>query len=121
MPTLPKGKYYPAWQPLPETTRATGDQEFLNTSAWRKVALLHKEENPLCENCYAKGRLTDVAETDHIIPRPIGALLSFENLMSLCKSCHAQKSSKEGRNAGPLIAHRDGLPVNRSDIFKFLK
>lgn len=121
MPTLPKGKYYPAWQPPPETTRATGDQEFYNSWSWRKVSKLYRADNPLCENCYAKQRLTEAELVDHIIPMPTGQALDADNFMGLCHVCHNSKSSHEGRTGGPLIAHRDGLPVNRSDIFKFLK
>lgn len=121
MPTLPKKNFTPSYVPEPDkVTRATGDQAFLNTSAWRDVAVLHKTQNPLCENCYNKGRLRDVEETDHTIPRPIGKPLDFENLMSLCKRCHAQKSGKEGHAGGPLIAHLNGLPVDRTEIFKIL-
>lgn len=121
MPTLPKKSFKPSYLPEPAANqRATGDQDFLNTWAWRQTAAMHKREFPLCENCKDKGRLRDVEETDHIIPRPIGQPLAYENLMSLCRRCHAQKSGKEGHVGGPLIAHAGGLPVDRNEIFKIL-
>ena len=121
MPNFNKNTFKPSWLPERQNTRSTGDQDFLNTSAWRRVAAMHKIEFPLCENCKNKGRISEVRETDHIIPRPIGELLDYRNLMSLCKSCHGQKSSLEGKKGGPLIDYAYGLPVRRDDIFLLLR
>ena len=58
---------------------------------------------------------------DHVIPMPYGEPLDVDNFMSLCHTCHNQKSGMEGHAGGPLIPHLHGLPVDRNEIFKLLK
>lgn len=121
MPNLPKETFKPTYAPASVNTRATGDQSFYNSPVWRNTSKAYRDENPLCENCFDKGRLTDAALVDHIIPLPVGDQFSRRNLMSLCHACHNQKSGKEGHAGGPLIAHNAGFPVNRLEIFKILR
>lgn len=120
MPNLPKETFKPTYAPASVNTRATGDQDFYNSPVWRNTSRLYRLEAPLCENCYNKGRLTAAALVDHIVPMPTGRQHDNTNLMSLCHRCHNQKSGKEGHNKGPLIAHLDGLPLDRNEIFKIL-
>lgn len=121
MPTLPKKSFTPSYIPPPDkVTRATGDQAFYNRIAWRTCSRVFQSLNPLCENCKDKGRLTEAQMVDHVIPMPIGEALYYLNFMSLCHRCHNQKSGKEGHAGGPLIAHLNGLPVDRTEIFKIL-
>lgn len=121
MPNLPKKSFKPDYLPAPEKTRATGDQDFYNSWAWRKLAKVYRIDNPICENCKDKNRRVEAEMVDHTIPMPTGRALDKRNLMSLCHICHNSKSGQEGKVGGPLIAHIDGLPINRNDIFKLLK
>lgn len=121
MPTLPKKSFTPSYVPEPDkVTRATGDQVFYNSFEWRACSRIFRAQNPLCENCYQKGRLSPAQVTDHVIPMPQGEALDARNFMSLCHRCHNQKSGKEGHTGGPLIARLNGLPVDRNEIFKLL-
>lgn len=121
MPNLPKKTFSPLYVPAQLKQWATGDQAFLKSAAWVQTSKSYREDFPLCENCYQKGRLIDAAVVDHMIPRPIGDHLDRRNLMSLCHVCHNQKSGKESHAGGPLIAHAGGVPVDRTEIFKILR
>ena len=77
--------------------RKTDNSKFYQSTRWRKLRKMFVAENPVCVHCEAKGFTTPVAEVDHIIPLRLGGHpYDFNNLQSLCKSCHAKKSAKEG-------------------------
>lgn len=73
---------------------------FYASSAWRFIREEKLTQNPFCEECIRKGiELTPATEVDHIIPiavEPYKAL-DFDNLQSLCKPCHINKTSEENR------------------------
>lgn len=72
------------------------NSKFYQSKQWRRVRKLYVTENPLCEHCEKRGIITEVQEVDHIKPLRLGgAKFDFENLQSLCKSCHGRKSGKE--------------------------
>lgn len=54
--------------------------------------------NPLCRMCEQEGRVEPATEVDHIIPF-IGLedplRVQWENLQSLCHSCHVKKTWKD--------------------------
>ena len=78
--------------------RKTDNSKFYQSTRWRKLRKMFVAENPVCVHCEAKGFTTPVAEVDHIIPLRLGGYpYDFNNLQSLCKSCHAKKSAKEGQ------------------------
>ena len=57
---------------------------------------MYVAENPVCVICEERGFVSPVEEVDHIVPiRQGGAEYDWNNLQSLCKSCHARKSAKE--------------------------
>jgi len=65
-------------------------------SRWDKVKSLKLRANPVCERCASEGRVTIATVVHHVIPvneRP-DLLLSFENLKSLCRRCHAREHAK---------------------------
>ena len=65
---------------------------FYSSSKWRKVRRRQLAMHPLCK---CKEPATDV---DHIKPRSEGgADLEYENLQSLCKSCHSKKTRRENK------------------------
>src|SRR5262245_29076879 len=58
---------------------------------WRRLRSMVLNRQPLCRICHAPA--TDV---DHILPRRSGGRDTFENLQSLCHSCHSRKTVSEG-------------------------
>ena len=79
------GGYCPEHKPKRTTNRP------YSTARWQRTRAEFLQINPFCCEC---GRLaTDV---DHIVPHKGNAQLmySWENLQSLCHSCHAKKTAK---------------------------
>ena len=72
-------------------------QGFYNSPAWRRLRKLKLQRNPVCEICYAAGRVTGAVIVDHI--RAVRDCpedrLSMDNLQSVCLSCHSRKTRKE--------------------------
>lgn len=57
---------------------------------WKPIRARYVALHPLCEMCLKEGRLTPVEEVHHKKPVSQGGTNDFENLMSLCKSCHTK-------------------------------
>ncbi len=57
---------------------------------WKSIRARYVALHPLCEMCLKEGRLTPVEEVHHKKPVSQGGTNDFENLMSLCKSCHTK-------------------------------
>ncbi len=76
--------------------RAGDDRQFYSRAQWRKVRRLKLRATPLCEHCPAD-RPTAAREVDHKIDRRVRPDLAFawDNLQSLCKSCHSRKTARE--------------------------
>ncbi|MDO4952407.1 MAG: HNH endonuclease signature motif containing protein [Synergistaceae bacterium] len=69
---------------------------FYNTSQWRKIRAAYIHRHPLCEQCLRRGVIVEAAVVDHI--REIkdgGSRTDTENLQSLCRYCHAEKTAEE--------------------------
>ena len=57
---------------------------------WNKVSALYRMHEPLCERCGMEAE-----EVHHIIPlKQGGAKYSFDNLMSVCRTCHNKIESR---------------------------
>jgi len=56
---------------------------------WKRVRDSYVKEHPFCEECFKKGMMVPVEEVHHIKPLSEGGSHSKDNLISLCKSCHA--------------------------------
>jgi len=67
---------------------------------WRKLRAMKLRRNPLCEVCLSKGLTVLATEVDHIKPvkKYPELRLVYDNLQSLCKSCHSKKTRRENRN-----------------------
>lgn len=63
---------------------------------WRKIRKEYRKSYPLCEMCKQEGRLTPMQEVHHIISLSKGGTHDWDNLMSLCKSCHSYTTAKNG-------------------------
>lgn len=70
---------------------------FYDSRAWRDLRAGQLAEFPLCKHCEAAGLLVSATVADHIIERKNGgAELDSDNLQSLCASCHAKKTRRDG-------------------------
>lgn len=97
MPTKPKRIRRP-WEPKPQAKQAgrKADSSFYHTTAWRKLSIVYRRTHPLCEECLKKDRTTPVALVDHITPISQGGeQLAWDNLQSMCHTCHNKKSGRE--------------------------
>lgn len=65
-------------------------------SRWRKVREMYIAAHPLCEECLKQGKSTLAEEVHHIRTVKNGGDNSFDNLMSLCRSCHNKKHIEMG-------------------------
>lgn len=67
---------------------------------WQKLRLMFLRANPLCADPFGVHGNNPVAGTDvdHVIPRAQGGTDAFDNLQSLCRSCHSRKTAmSDGR------------------------
>ena len=64
--------------------------------AWKRIRDSYAETHPLCELCQADGKLVPVEEVHHKIPLAEGGTHARNNLISLCKSCHARIHAERG-------------------------
>jgi 5-methylcytosine-specific restriction enzyme A len=64
--------------------------------AWKRIRDKYVETHPFCEKCYAKGILVPTEEVHHRVPLAEGGTHEKSNLISLCKSCHAQIHAARG-------------------------
>ena len=68
---------------------------------------------PLCRDCYAKGRITPATVPDHIIPLALGGSDDDSNIRCLCDDCHAIRTAEQfGHKAPRKAIGRDGWPLN---------
>lgn len=59
-------------------------------SKWQKVRRRYISMHPYCEKCFQNGIFREVDEVHHIRPLVDGGTNEDDNLMSLCRSCHAK-------------------------------
>ena len=58
-------------------------------SRWKKVREIYIKSHMFCEECMKNGKLVKASLVHHKIPIEFGGeKYDFENLMSLCQSCH---------------------------------
>lgn len=63
-------------------------------ATWRKFRLMQLRREPLCEDCLEAGRVTEATDVHHIVPKRDGGEDSFDNVKSLCHSCHSKRTAK---------------------------
>lgn len=81
-----------------EYNRHTRDPESnkMYGRSWRKVRDAYVKIHPICEDCEREGRIVPVYEVHHLIPKKRGGTDDFDNLISLCKSCHQKRDIELG-------------------------
>ena len=100
MPTLnlPKKSHKPVRN---ETENRKTRQSYYNTTEWRKLRETYIKQNPLCEECLKKGKVTPASSVHHIkSPFNKGEVnkvlfLDYNNLQSICHECHGIIHAKE--------------------------
>ena len=55
---------------------------------WETIRNQYAIAHPLCEMCLKEGKYTPMTEVHHIVPIDCGGTNSWDNLQSLCHSCH---------------------------------
>ena len=64
--------------------------------AWKRIRDSYAAAHPLCEKCQAEGKLTPTEEIHHKLPLSQGGTHARENLIALCKPCHAKIHAENG-------------------------
>lgn len=78
-----EAKRYEKYDRDPETRRRYG-------RAWKRTRDSYVQQHPLCELCQKDGRLTATEEVHHKVPLSEGGTHARDNLIALCKPCHAR-------------------------------
>lgn len=62
---------------------------------WQRLRQMVLAAEPLCRACLASGAITPATQVDHIRPLSAGGENTFDNLQSLCHSCHSRKTAAD--------------------------
>ena len=97
-PWIPRRKQQKPFMQMPRADNFGEMREFYSSKAWRSLRRYKAQISPLCEECERKGLVEPGREVDHRIAiKDGGQRLDINNLQNLCRSCHARKSSLEGK------------------------
>lgn len=88
----------PKKKPIDLKTRE-GRNKFYQSPEWRTLRKIKLTHNPYCEECLKSGVTTLAEDVHHLvdIKDDPTKCLSYDNLASLCKSCHSVITSGETR------------------------
>lgn len=81
--------------------------EAYNSQKWKKLRETYLKNNPLCEECLKKGKVTPATSVHHkVSPFKNGEinynlLLDYNNLESVDHECHAAIHNKEQGHVSP--------------------
>ena len=64
--------------------------------AWKRIRDSYAKTHPMCEECFKNGVYSPTEEIHHKIPLSQGGNHDRDNLIALCKSCHARIHAKSG-------------------------
>ena len=78
------------------TLSCNNDQTLFELSLIHIFRDRYIQEHPLCELCQQEGRLTPAEEVHHKKPLAEGGTHARDNLIALCKSCHARIHAQRG-------------------------
>jgi 5-methylcytosine-specific restriction endonuclease McrA len=91
---------------------------FYSSAKWRQTRREHLDEHPWCAICAIINLRVLATDVDHVIAKEkVADPYDHENLRSLCKLHHSQKTAKldhKGRqNAKRFVVHGpDGFPIS---------
>lgn len=102
MPFLNKPK-----KTKPKAFNREDRQKIYQSAKWKKLRLSKLMQQPLCEHCLAEGRTTLATQVHHLdsFLNYTGAMrlqkaYNFNNLQSLCETCHGLIHKENGRTHG---------------------
>ena len=98
-----ENKRYERYYRQPETKRRYGTK-------WQRIRKQYAQSHPLCEQCFDNGIYVPVEEVHHIKPLSEGGTHDADNLISLCRSCHARLHAQRGDR---WHRHRKGNVENK--------
>ena len=84
-----EAKRYEQYDRDPETRRRYG-------RVWKRIRDAYVQQHPVCELCQRDGRLVATEEVHHKVPLAEGGTHNRNNLISLCKACHAKIHAERG-------------------------
>ena len=84
-----EAKRYEQYDRDPETRRRYG-------RVWKRIRDAYVQQHPVCELCQQDGRLVPTEEVHHKAPLAEGGTHARENLIALCKACHAKIHAERG-------------------------
>lgn len=84
-----ESKRYEKYDRDPATKRKYG-------RVWKRIRDSFAAAHPLCQKCLEEGRYTPTEEIHHIVPLSKGGTHDRNNLIALCKSCHARIHAESG-------------------------
>jgi 5-methylcytosine-specific restriction enzyme A len=84
-----ENKRYEKYERNPETKRRYG-------RAWKRIRDSYARDHCLCEICLQQGRFVPMEEVHHRLSLAEGGTHDRENLVALCKSCHARIHAEHG-------------------------
>ena len=76
--------------------RDPAHKERYHSSSWARIRKAKLNTDPLCEECRKAGRYTKATLVHHRLPLSEGGSNNFDNLESLCDSCHSRIHAKHG-------------------------
>jgi Restriction endonuclease len=89
-------------------------RQFYSSYEWTMKSREHRQHEPLCRECKARGKVIPGTLVDHIIPIENGGdRWDDRNLQTLCDPCHNRKRQLESmtnKEGGTLITIISGLP-----------
>lgn len=71
--------------------------------AWKRIRDRYASQHPLCEMCLKEGKAVPTEQVHHIVPISEGGGHTDDNLMALCRACHARLHAERGDRWG----HKD--------------
>lgn len=96
-----------------------------NTSKWARLREAKLAETPLCEICARRGLTEEAIAVDHFQPVNQGGhpFPPLTGLLSLCLSCHNEKTAAFDRPGGQSFRRRfkgfdaEGNPIDPFDVW----
>jgi 5-methylcytosine-specific restriction endonuclease McrA len=71
-----------------------------------------RRDSGLCQICEKSGRFSLASEVDHIIPLSKGGSDDEDNLQSICRSCHDDKTRTDLGMKAKTAIDASGLPLS---------
>lgn len=82
-------------------------QKIYQSARWKKLRLSKLMFNPLCQKCLEKGKTTLATQVHHLDSflnyegvKRLEKAYDFNNLQSLCETCHGLIHKENGRTHG---------------------